>query len=166
MKNQGIQMSMKRIIARNLFPTLLLTLLLAACTTPTAEPPAPTPTDAPAADPELDGVLIFEKSGGIAGIQEGYVIHEDGRILQVNGEPLESQPDLAPRLFADVADLGFYEMRSSYVPEDTCCDRFTYIISVQDDGRTHNVTTIDDAPDEPVELRQLIAKINFILHGE
>jgi hypothetical protein len=66
-------------------------------------------------------------------------------------------------LVYDIQTLGFFEMKGRYVPLNTCCDRFTYEITVRRGGRVHTVVTIDAAPDAPVALWQALEKVSSLL---
>lgn len=44
---------------------------------------------------------------------------------------------------------------SAWTPEDTCCDRFTYVLTLTEGDRTNTVTTID-AAEAPESLFTLI----------
>ena len=39
----------------------------------------------------------------------------------------------------------FFNLDSEYLPEDQCCDRFVYVITITQGADTHTVTTIDAA---------------------
>lgn len=153
---------------------LLAILAACGGATNTAEPAAaiPTPTtgpalrpitprpdadtaDSPAAGrdpekaPELDGaVLMYERYGGLAGIRpQEYVwrLYADGRITSSDGRSW----DVPPAEIADLVDailaLGFADLDASYVPENTCCDRVTHVITLQVGDDVRQVTTLDAA---------------------
>jgi hypothetical protein len=48
------------------------------------------------------------------------------------------------------------------VPKDTCCDRFTYQLTVRRGNEIHTITTLDAAPDAPAELQTILTEVyNF-----
>jgi hypothetical protein len=92
--------------------------------------------------------VSFVVEGGIAGVQERLEVAKDGALaLFRNGRPagegrLEAA-DLA-RLQGLVASPGFRGLNRSYLPANTCCDRFQYTVSVVRPEGTQSVTTLDD----------------------
>lgn len=119
--------------------------------TETAEP-APTETTEGGAEPDAksstvlgDAVIVYERSGGVAGETNTWKIYADGRVVDGEGNEWQVAPAQVEQLLADLETMGFFELDESYVPLDTCCDRFTYTLVVGTDGGAHRVTTIDDS---------------------
>ncbi|MBK7896498.1 MAG: hypothetical protein WAS33_28200 [Candidatus Promineifilaceae bacterium] len=137
--------------------------LLVSCTVETAHAPedelAATATAAPTATYEPDTAVIFQRSGGIGGSEEKWVIFTDGRV--------ETNSSLAPGLSANevsqllhsLDSVGFFSLNGSYLPEDTCCDRYLYEITALQGTTFHTVTTLEATPDMPEALQQ---SLNFI----
>jgi hypothetical protein len=96
--------------------------------------------------------IVLKRSGGFAGVDETWRIASNGRITARDGK--ESQVSQAALIEAasELEKLGFFEMESSYVPLDTCCDRFTYQLQVTANGKTHTVTALEDASETPDEF--------------
>jgi hypothetical protein len=160
----------------------LTSLLLAACATLPAQeqggqPPteAPRSTDtqvpAPAAKTPADDsktslpenvVIEFRISGGIAGVNEDWLIYSDGHITQGDKE-WQVSPEAVEQLLAKIETLGFFEMTGNYMELNTCCDRFTYEVTVRNGDKVNSVTTIDAAPGVPPELWQVIDAINSLV---
>jgi hypothetical protein len=135
-----------------------------ATSQPAAEQPAP---DRPA---KITGeaMIIYRRSGGFAGVDEQWTIYPDGRITANDGGEWQVTVAQVEQLLRDIEALGFFDLDSRYMPFDTCCDRFTYEITVRSGDRVHTVTTIDAAPNTPPELQQVIAEISRLLaeaHG-
>lgn len=88
-------------------------------------------------------------SGGIAGIDETWGLASDGTVNGPLGRSGSLTPVQVEALGDAAADAGFFDLDAEYLPEDRCCDRFTYELTITQGGRTHTVTTIDaaDAPD-------------------
>jgi hypothetical protein len=164
--------------------TLLGSLLLAACATlpaqeqsPTEAPvvvsPAPAETQVPPAAGKTpvdvgkgslpEGVVIeFRRSGGIAGVNEDWFVYSDGRITQ-GGNEWQVTPEQVQELLAKIETLGFFEMKGSYTELNTCCDRFTYELTVRSGDKVNRVSTIDAAPGAPAELWQVIDGISNLV---
>ena len=150
---------------------IIFLILLAACSsetgTPVAVPTIPTaPTEAPG-KPEAPGgtadVIRFTRSGGFAGLDEEWVVTSDG-VVSLNGEAkatvTETQLD---QLLVEVEGLGFFEMQNTYLPQDTCCDKFSYTLTIVADGQKNTVSTIDAAEDAPAELWEIIGMVTEFL---
>lgn len=107
-----------------------------------------------------DAVIIYQRSGGFAGVHEQWTVYPDGRIVATDGREWQVTPEQVEQLLAEIEALGFFEMNSRYMPLNTCCDRFTYEITVHHGDRVNTVTTIDAAPDAPPELWHVIDEIS------
>jgi len=113
-----------------------------------------------------DAVLVFQRTGGLMGIRSNdqtWHFYADGRVTVSDGRSWETDPEAVNALVDNILGLGFADFAASYMPEDTCCDRFTYTLIVQDGEKVYKATTMDDA-NAPTELFQAIDLINeFIL---
>lgn len=176
---------------KRLFLGLMLILFIAAACTPAlpvdnemgetaaateTAVPAPTetitPTDVPPgietrtpSEPSSlsDTVIIYNRSGGFAGLQQEWTIYADGRIVLPDGSQKQIDPTQVQAVFDTIATANFQSLKASYVPKDTCCDRFTHVITVQTGSEAHTVTTIDQAPDEPAALTAVLQTINELV---
>ena len=84
-------------------------------------------------------------SGGFDPIDETWVLAADGTVLGP-GEYLGAiTPDDRARLEAAIDAAGFFELDSEYLPDDQCCDRRLYELTLTRGGVTHSVTTLDGA---------------------
>lgn len=135
---------------------VFLLMALSACTS--APPPTPTP-----AAPVGAVVVRLQQSGGIAGINDDWAIYDDGLITLNGSENQRVAPEKVAALQQQLLDLGFNDLDASYLPADPCCDRFTYVITLQTGDQTHTVTTIDETPDAPPALWQSLQAILELL---
>lgn len=110
-----------------------------------------------------NAALIFQRSGGFAGLDQQWIIYTDGRIDLPDGAQKQVDAGQVQTLLDTIQAANFFEMNESYVPLDNCCDRFTYSITVQMDGQSKTVTTIDDAPKQPEQLTTVMNAINLLL---
>ncbi len=164
---------------RYILNTLLVAILLSACaqavapqSTPTAQSPAqPLPsqedkgvTPAPVSDDKLGGaVIIYQRSGGLAGVEEKWTIYADGRVVDAQGEERAIEAAQVSTLLGGIQALGFFEMKDSYRQFSQCNDCFTYTLTVSNGGKPKSVTTKDSATDTPPELWQVLDKINTLV---
>ena len=146
---------------------IVILFLLTGCTVQTAHAPETqveaTATPAPAATYEPNTAVIFKRSGGLAGVDEQWVLFVDGRI-ETN---TPTQPQLSTQhvsqLLTNLETIGFFELNSSYLPEDTCCDRLFYEITALQASTFHTVTTLENTPDMPEPLQQSLRLIQNTL---
>jgi hypothetical protein len=61
--------------------------------------------------------------------------------------------------------LGFFELKDASVPQDTCCDRFTYRLEATVNGKSHGVTVLQAAPETPEEFWQALEVVNRLLES-
>jgi hypothetical protein len=127
-------------------------------------------SDNPAALSKEDmetAVLIYERRGGMKGIGSSvqkWYFFADGRIVSEDGNSWQVEPEAIDNLMSDVTTSGFKSLESAYVPDDPCCDRATHIITVQENGQTYTVETLDDA-EMPASLENNLEAINELLMG-
>jgi hypothetical protein len=138
---------------------------LAACMPATVESPTATPaqgTPAPAG-----GLFIrYHRSGGIAGVDETWLFYADGRVQysgRGQGHALQLSANQIDTLMAAARSPEVAALKESYVPANTCCDRFLHEITLVIDGQTKTVSTLDAAPDEPPALTNLLDAIDMAL---
>ncbi len=134
----------------------VLTMVVAACGD--AGGAAPTTTDL--------RELAFERSGGIAGITEQWILVEDGTLILPPTDVVEVLDRAGTAaLFDRIDEAGFFDFEREYLPDDPCCDRFAYKLTVVADGRRHTVQTMDGTEGAPRELEDLLGEILAFVGG-
>jgi hypothetical protein len=127
-------------------------------------PPSPVETSADVTDkpsqPAAGIALVLGRSGGFAGTSEQWTVYTDGRVEASDGGRWQVAPEKIAQLVAEIERLGFFELAGRYVPLDTCCDRFTYELSVRSGERTHTITALEAAPNAPVALWDILGTAN------
>lgn len=157
---------------------LLVLALLASCA-PGPIPAALSPADSPLAMSPLpvtithteergqagDIVIIYERDGGFAGTHHVWRFYADGHVeAQSEKEttrarlPDEVLDNAAQRIVAN----GFLDLSDEYVPDNRCCDRFTYRLTVIRDGTPKSVTTMDGAVQPPALAEALVVVQDLI----
>lgn len=94
-------------------------------------------------------------SGGFAGVDETWVLESDGTVFGPNGYTGAIGPEVRAVLEAAVDAADFFDLDDEYLPDDLCCDRFLYELTLTRAGVTHTVTTLD-AAEAPESLFALI----------
>jgi hypothetical protein len=132
--------------------------------TPLPSKPTPVPTGpaAPASTP----FIRYHLSGGIAGVDETWLFYADGRVEHMGrgqGHSAQLTASQVDALMAAARSPEVAALSESYVPTNTCCDRFLHEITIVLDGQTKTVRTLDAAPDQPQALSDLLDAINMAL---
>ena len=138
------------------FYLLLFVLLLGVACQPAAQPES-----AEGSLPE-DAVVIYGRSGGFAGLQQEWTIHPDGRVILPNGSEKQADPAQAQAVFEAIQSANFRSLDAAYLPEQTCCDLFTYTITVQTGSDSQTITTMDGA-NEPESLTAVFQAIDDLI---
>src|SRR5688572_28406775 len=115
--------------------------------------------------------LKFEyvKSGGIAGINEGFVFDSQTGVISfhrncpISGSEEKQMSDAQVQEIREaIAGSGFFAMDGVYPPMQGPADYFSYSLTVTMDGRTHSVSWVDDfATSVPVPegLKDIVSEI-------
>jgi len=109
---------------------------------------------------------VYHRSGGFAGADDTWSMAADGTVShqgQTTGTPEQLTATQMAELTAAVRVANFMSLENSYVPKDTCCDRYLYEITVTLGGQSRTVRTIDAAPTAPAALTQLIDTLNRLV---
>jgi hypothetical protein len=175
---------------------LILVVLLAGCAVPPANPvrqgtatpvqvedrplaktaAAATPAPSETAQPEKEGepaerpLIVYHRSGGIAGSEEEWKIYASGRVshadLAKHDNPIQEwqvEPEQVAELLHKIETLGFFDLEDDYMPLDTCCDRFTHEVTVRRGGNVKSLRVLDATPEVPVVAWDTIDAIQGFL---
>lgn len=106
---------------------------------------------------ELDGaVILYQRSGGLAGVAENWWIHEDGRLTDQDGNVWQLPAAEVKQLLAASEQLGQAKVVGNLVPEGLCCDQFIYSLTVRQADGIYQVVTADGLK-TPDMLSKLLA---------
>lgn len=109
-----------------------------------------------------------ETSGGLAGRGLGsFTVHSDGMVDVVKTDSTKCHFQLTPAELAHIESLlaatKRSEWKSSYAPENQCCDRISYVLTVDEAGSKTQTSWIT----EPLPMPQdLVALANAIVDSE
>lgn len=119
-------------------------------------------------------VIRYQRSGGLHGIDEQWIIYDDG---SMEGWDLNTGKSVwghvEAHVVADLLELiengGFFSLAESYMPQTICCDRLTYRLSVRfphprcpDPDAMWKAVTVMDGAESPGELWQIIRALDNI----
>ena len=140
----------------------LAVLFLAGCASPQPAAATPPAENSPAGtDQEIN--ILLRKTGGFAGVDESWEVASDGHITTSEGESAQVSAAELSRTVSELEELGFFDLQASYVPHDTCCDRFTYQLEVTVNGKPHSVTVLEATPGTPDGFWQALDVVNSLL---
>ncbi len=149
---------------------ILIVLAVTGCSVETAHAPEtqiePTSTAASTPTVSPNTAVVFKRSGGLAGLNEQWTIFTNGRVeTNTATQPQLSAEDVS-QLLSSLATTGFFELDNTYLPEDTCCDRFLYEITAVQETTFHSVTTLENTPDMPEALQQSLRLVQNLLFAD
>lgn len=127
--------------------------------------PLPKPTNMPGNGPRPEvtvppgAIIVFQRSGGIAGLDENWIIYSEGRLVSAEGKEWQVDPREIAILASGIEELGFLDLRDSYLEWNSCCDRFSYTLTLKTAGSKKTVTWIDANPEIPVNLLAIQERI-------
>lgn len=112
-------------------------------------------------------VIIFERSGGIAGLHEVWRFYEDGRVVKTEQRgSVAEEARLSGGAVRDAVErivkAGFLDLADEYMPANRCCDRFTYRLTIGYKGSVKTVTTMDGA-EQPPALAGALEIVNALI---
>jgi hypothetical protein len=110
-------------------------------------------------------LVIFMRTGGIAGLEETLTVYEDGRVTFV-GRNTESTSQVAPDDLAELRRLlatpEFAALKTRY--SALGADLFSYSIITGKGGKSQMVVTMDGAKHPPI-LDQVLAELGKLMQA-
>lgn len=122
-------------------------------------------------------VVVLRRSGGIDGEAVEWRLYRDGYAERVGGsaesgsagqfEAVEGRmvpdPRHVPNLLADLEAAGFFDLAGNYMPDDTCCDRYHYTLSVTWEGKSNTIETMGGTEDVPPPVWESIERVQSLM---
>ena len=101
--------------------------------------------------------VTYQRSGGLMGAHDTWLIDSQGKVSTPgSGAAAQLTSTQMAELIAAIRLANFTALQDSYLPKDTCCDRYEYTVTITINGQSKTVHTIDASPTAPPELTQLI----------
>lgn len=160
---------------RNAFTALLLMLVVACAPSiakPTLEPQVTpaieiTATSTVSDKEQLEGaVIIYERSGGLAGLSEQWNFYHDGHVISDDGQEYLLDENQISDLLIKIEDLGFFEIDDANQMLSDCYDCYKYKLTVRSDKRIKSISMVegsDRAPDQLWKILEMIKESVFKL---
>ncbi len=128
--------------------------------------PAPASTQsAPGGSmPELPAgaLILFRRSGGIAGQTQMWTLYSDGRVVDASGAAERIDPTFINTAMQSIRSAGFFDMQPQY-GIGPAPDAYTYTLTVRDGDQVKTVTTFDGAAEAPAQLTDLLQTVQALL---
>ncbi|MEZ4511015.1 MAG: hypothetical protein R3C62_03995 [Chloroflexota bacterium] len=110
-----------------------------------------------------DAVILYQKSGGFAGVTESWWVYENGRLRDKAGNEWQLPAEDVAAFLANSKTLGLTQMEPTYIPDGFCCDQFVYSLIVRQGDGIYQTTTADGVETAPQALFQLIEEISTLV---
>jgi len=112
-------------------------------------------------------LIEYQRTGGIAGFDDHLTIYADGwAALSQRGKEssLQLTQEQMDALKAAFAAANFKSLNETYLPADTCCDRFGYTVSYRESPgeEPHTVMVMDGTV--PPELSPILEMLNRLVN--
>jgi hypothetical protein len=110
-------------------------------------------------------VILYSRTGGIAGVSQSWELYPDGRIVNQEGEEYRVDPEQVMGLVAAFEQAGFFDMKNAAGPGGTCADCFTYDVAVRSGEVANQVRFTDVDTSYSAEFMQTVQELNVFLDG-
>ena len=108
-------------------------------------------------------VVIYKRSGGLAGISEQWTIFPDGRIVSLDDREFTASAAMVSTLVAKIKALGFFELESASSLPSSCADCFNHQITVDTGGKPTSITVEGSVADPQDPKMMVLEAINKFL---
>jgi len=138
---------------------------------PAGEPTLPVQGDEPKGIPGSGGmdpngpVIVYSRTGGIAGTSERWELYPDGRVVSREGDDYQVEPQQIIDLVAAFEQAGFFEMQHPAGPGGNCADCFTYEVAVRLGEKSNQLSFTDVDSNLSAEFMQTMQQLNEFLDG-
>jgi hypothetical protein len=142
----------------------LFLILLISCINPQVGKSPLQPDKLPEKTEENDWTLTYHRSGGLMGLDEQWVFHSDGRMIDSQGNEITSARDDVTNFLSEVETMDLSNYSGAYGKDSQCRDCIILEISVQKDGQSQTISIIDDpAVQIPEAVQGLFGDVSQII---
>jgi hypothetical protein len=156
--------------AHKLILSFILFVLLVGCAsaqsqnsqgTPSGNPNQPTGSKSQSSS--TDPVIVYHRSGGIAGLNQTWTIYADGRVITPKNEVISLDAAKVSALLASLQSAGVLDSKGSSGPMNVCPDCMTYEITLTQGGKTVRLVTTDGAQNVPESTSLAFQKVGELI---
>ncbi|HEX9676002.1 MAG TPA: hypothetical protein VGA07_08480 [Anaerolineales bacterium] len=123
----------------------------------------PTATSVDVSTETAQASIIYERSGGFAGITERWMIYRDGRVVSGEGREYAAEPEKVEALLSEIEQSGFFGWQQASGLPGLCRDCFVHSITLATDGRPKTLSADDGSNDAPAKFWELVDSIRRFL---
>jgi len=125
--------------------------------------PEPTATSVDASTEPAQASIVYERSGGFAGISERWTIYPDGRVITGEGVEYAAEPEKVEALLSEIEQSGFFGWQQASGLPGLCRDCFVHSITLAAEGRPKTISAADGSNDAPAKFWELVDSIRQFL---
>jgi hypothetical protein len=107
--------------------------------------------------------IVYERSGGFAGITERWTIYPDGRVITGEGIEYAAEPEKAEALLSEIEQSGFSGWQQASGLPGLCRDCYVHSITLAAEGRPKTISAADGSNDAPAKFWELVNSIRQFL---
>ena len=107
--------------------------------------------------------IVYERTGGFAGITERWTIYPDGRVITGEGIEYAAEPEKAEALLSEIEQSGFFEWQQARGLLGACRDCYVHSITLVAEGRPKTISAADGSNDAPAKFWELVDSIRRFL---
>jgi hypothetical protein len=108
-------------------------------------------------------VLLYERSGGIAGIHDEWKAYSDGRLESIDGTIETLNPMELDGVLEELRKLGFFDLEIKINPFDSCADCFSYRLLINFEGQKNEISWNEASTDTHVNFGEILTLINTLI---
>jgi len=123
----------------------------------------PTATSVDGSKEPAGALIVYERTGGFAGITERWMIYLDGRVTTGEGREYVAEPEQVEALLSAIEQSGFFEWQQARGLPGACRDCFVHSITLAAEGRPKTISAVDGSSDAPEKFWELVDSIQRFL---
>ncbi len=108
-------------------------------------------------------VIVYEREGGFAGMNQEWIIHLDGTIIGPGDQQFTVPPEEVQALLKAGADPEITSIAPDSTTQDACCDQFTYTLTVISGDQQWSLSMTDTA-EQPQEVSLLFFMVEELIN--
>jgi hypothetical protein len=114
---------------------------------------------------DLQPALVIRRTGGLAGVDEEWVIFSDGSVTLPDGRRLQVDAEAVAGLLTQITASGLFDSSGAVGGLSNCRDCFNYQITTSFNGQTTTIQVQPESSEIPKELQIAIASIDAFLNA-
>ncbi len=105
-------------------------------------------------------IIVYQRAGKFPGSPQKWTIHHTGLIITGDGTEWQVPATAVEMLFDLVESPDFWTLDKNYAPDGKCLDCMVQTMNVYYEGEVKEITIVQEPPDLPENLKQVLDQIN------